>query len=106
MARTDSCRYQPFAPTIRSGGPQTAFWEVVTKRDTGSRASEVILQEPCFNAYGGRGLGAPALPRQQSFDGGGQGFGLGEDGGLELGVVADPGVEGCDAADGGVQAVE
>src|SRR4051812_38209729 len=45
-------------------------------------------------------------PRQEAIDFSGDGLGLGENCGLEAGVVANPGVEGGDAADGGVETVE
>ena len=44
--------------------------------------------------------------RQQVVDGGDEGVSLGEDRGFELRVVADPGIEGADAADGGVEFIE
>jgi len=37
---------------------------------------------------------------------GDESFGLREDGGFQLGMVADPGIERANAADGGVQTVE
>ena len=44
--------------------------------------------------------------RQQVVDGGDEGVGLREDRGFELRVVADPGIEGADAADAGVELIE